>query len=108
MQAVRIALSLTALALLPNIAAADLLPPPGARERAFADEIVRAGHPCPTVSSFKELADEAARKFAAKGLVAYAVECGDGHKYLVANPPRRHGYQPNAPEPPAPIIRVWE
>jgi hypothetical protein len=42
-----------------------------------------------------------------RGLVAYAVVCNDGHKYLVANPPRRHGYQPNAPALPASIVRVW-
>jgi hypothetical protein len=107
MQTSRFVSVLTGLVLFPTMAAADLLPPPGARERGFADEIQRAGHPCPTASSFSEMKDEAARKFAAQGLVAYAVVCNDGHKYLVANPPRRHGYQPNAPALPASIVRVW-
>jgi hypothetical protein len=107
MQTSRFVLIPMGLVLFSSLAAADLLPPPGVRERGFADQIQRAGHPCATVSSLEEMTDDTAKKLAAQGLVAYAVVCNAGHKYLVANPPRRRGYQPNAPAPPASIVRVW-
>jgi hypothetical protein len=94
------------LVLFPAAAVADILPPPGVRERAFAEQISHAGHPCPTVSAFSEMTDEAARKLAQQGLVAYTVACTNGKKYLVANPPRQRGYVAKPPKPATPIVQA--
>ena len=87
--------------------AADVAPPPGARARAFAEQIEKAGHRCAEPVTFGAASGARAEALAGRGLVATRVVCARGEVYLVGNPPRRRG--PPAPDAqrPDPVVEPW-
>lgn len=105
----RILLSVLALAFAVDTASADIPPPPGARERAYAAQIIAAGHACAEPVTFKELTGKRAKELQEQGLYASRVTCKGGKSYLVANPPRaRPWLRPSGDAPakprPEPIV----
>lgn len=105
----RTLLSLFALAGLAAPALADVPPPPGVREKAYAEQIVAAGYACAEPVTYKALTGKRARELEEKGLYAFRVACKGGKSYLVANPPRpRPWVRPSGDVPvkprPLPIV----
>jgi hypothetical protein len=90
-------------AFLAQAAFADLLPPPGQRERALANQIGRAGFACPAVKALGTPDDATSEQYRTKGLVASIVSCTNGSRYLVANPKRPAPGEPRA----TPVVIPW-
>jgi hypothetical protein len=90
-------------AFLAQAAFADLLPPPGQRERALANQIGRAGFACPAVKALDTPDDATSDQYGKKGLVASIVSCTNGSRYLVANPKRQAPGEPLA----TPVVIPW-
>jgi hypothetical protein len=80
-------------------AAAEKQPSRSARERAFADQIRTAGHPCPLVKAFGAWDDEEAGKLREQRMVTSRVRCSNGLVFGVANPQSRTSRSP------APVVK---
>ena len=85
-------------------ALADKLPPRSVRERAFADQIKKAGHACPQVRSFEAWDDAEAMTLRAQRLVTNLVRCSNGRVYGVANPQSRKHARASSP-PVDPVVK---
>lgn len=101
----RILLSVLALAFAVDAASADIPPPPGSRERAYAKQIRDAGFACAEPATFTFVEGERAKELDAKGLRGARVACKGGKSYLVANPPPwRNFREPPPADRPTPVI----
>jgi hypothetical protein len=88
--------------------AADIAPPRGARERAFAEQIRQTGRRCAEPLTYAAASGPRAEALDKRGLVATRVVCAGGEVYLVGNPPRRRGPPaPDAPSRPEPTVEPW-
>jgi hypothetical protein len=105
----RVVLSILALLTTMCAASADIPPPPGVRENAFAEQIRETGHPCVAPVTYEYLEGKSVEEYTSQGLSVARVTCRNGLAYLVAVPPRRSGRnRPDAPNPAAsalPIVR---
>lgn len=89
-------------------AAADIAPPRGARERAYAEQIRKAGHSCAEPVTFGAASGPRAEALGQRGLIATRVACARGEVYLVGNPPRFRGPpSPDAKPRPDPVVEPW-
>jgi hypothetical protein len=99
---------ISAAALFPTIASADVPPPPDMVAADLAHQVQQAGNACPAVKTFSDYSGpEASDMMWGKQPPQLAI-CDNGKKFLVAHPPRvsliRRPDDP--PFPPAPAIKV--
>ena len=104
----RALLALTILLGFAHSAVADLAPPPEVRERAYAEQIRKAGFKCAEPVTFDDADTPRADALRERSLVPVRVECAGGAAYLVANPRRFRGRAASdASSRPTPVVERW-